>query len=181
MKFWKIFLVLLLTSCSSTTNKLFFNKKLKEEIEVQLIKSADYKIDISDYEISNEIDSIMKDVFHKKNIKLVNTKSKYVMVINRFYYQVLKERSEVLDSNGFGTGNYGIQLNIQLELDSKIMDTLTKKEKEIKWNLGDVKPVHSDLVFDFFAVDSEDSFSPSNPLKNCFNMMSHRVVKFIEK
>ncbi|SEQ03256.1 hypothetical protein [Flavobacterium urocaniciphilum] len=181
MKFGTIFLLLLLTSCVSTTNKLFYNKELKRETEVQLIKSSDFNIAISDYKLNGEIDSLLIADFSKKKIKLVNKKAKYVLIIDEFNYQIDKVKADVLDSNGMSTGNYGIQLNINLKLKSNIVDTLTKEKKEFNWNLGDTKPVHSDLVFDFFAVDSEQSFNPGKPLTNCFNAMSHKIVKFIEK
>jgi len=181
MKTIYIFLLLLLTSCVSTINKLAFNKKLKNKTEVQIIKNSDFKIDISEYKLGNEIDSLMNIIFQEKNIKLVNSKSKYVLVFNKLNYEVIKKRVEAKDNLGFSTGQYGNQLNINLNVNCKIVDTLTKREEKFIWNVGDVKIVSTDFIFDFFAVDSEDSFSPSIPLKNCFNAMSHKTVKFIER
>jgi len=180
MKISLIFLLLFLTSCVSTINKFAFNKKLKGVTEIQIKKGSDFKINISEYKLGNEIDSLMNVIFRDKNLKLVNSKSKYVLVFNKFNYEVIKKRAEAKDNLGFSTGQYGNQLNINLIVNCKIVDTLTKREEKFTWKLGDVKTVSTDFMFDFFAVDSEDSFSPSIPLKNCFNAMSQKTVKFIQ-
>lgn len=181
MKFKIIFLLFLLTSCSSTINKLAFRKKLLCRTEVQVVKGAQYNFNLNDSKININVDSIMKSTFHKKNIELVNSNSKYVLVIDKINYQIVKESTEAQDSKGLGTGQYGTQLTIKLDFEAKIINSLNKKEKRLKWNISDIKPVHSDLIFDFFAVDSENTFSPSEPLNNCFNAMSHKAVNFINK
>ncbi len=181
MKFKLIFLLLFLTSCVSTINKLAFQKNLLNRTEVQVVKNTHFDINLNDHKISINVDSIMKSVFHKKNIELVNSKSKYVLVIDKMNYKIVKESTEAQDSKGLGTSQYGTQLTIMLDFEAKIIDTSSKNEKKLKWNISDIKPVHSDLLFDFFAVDSDDSFSPVVPLNNCFNAMSHKTVKFIIK
>lgn len=181
MKFIIVFLLLLLTSCVSTINKSAFRKKLINRTEVQVVKSVHYNNNFIDDKMSINVDSIMKNVFQNKNIELVNSKSKYVLFIDKMNYEIVKESAEVQDSKGLGTRQYGTQLIIKLDFEAKIIDTLTKNEKKTKWNFSDIKPVHSDFLFDFFAVDSNDSFSPLTPLNNCFNAMSHKTVNFINK
>ncbi len=181
MKFKIILLLFLLTSCISTINKLTFRKKMLSRTEVQLVKGAQYNFNLYDSKININVDSIMKSTFHKKNIDLVNSNSKYVLVIDKMNYQIVKESAETQDSKGLGTGQYGTQLTIELDFEAKIINSLNNNEKRLKWNTSDIKPVHSDFIFDFFAVDSENTFSPAEPLNNCFNAMSHKVVNFINK
>jgi hypothetical protein len=181
MKIILIFLILFLTSCVSSINKLAFSKKLKNKTEVQLIKGSDFKIDISDYKLGHEIDSIMNIVFYNKNIKLINSKAKYVLFVDKLKYQVFKQRVEAKDTHSFNTGQFGNQLNISLQIESRIIDTLTGNSKSIIVGHEDIKIVSTDFIFDFFAVDSENTFSPAEPLNNCFNAMSHKAVNFINK
>lgn len=175
-----LFILFFLSSCGNVDNKIFFRAKSKKIVDVQYVKEVDYVIDLEGYSLNkNEIDSLIIDIFKKKNINLVENETRYKLEIYKFDYSVKKKRDEVMDNKGFGTGQYGIQLNIQFDVESRIIDTLAKKEKIIKSIHGDIKPVHSDFLFDFFAVDSEDNFKPIKPINSSFNMISHKVVKFL--
>ena len=82
---------------------------------------------------------------------------------------------------GFGTNQFGNQLNIQLDIESVFFDTINQKEQDFKWNLGDIKPVHSDLLFDFFPADSENKYKPKVNIANYFNIVSHKIVKIVNR
>ena len=55
---------------------------LRRKTEVQIIKGSEFKVDILHYKSGNEPDSLMNFIFQDKNIKLVNSKSKYVLLLN---------------------------------------------------------------------------------------------------
>lgn len=180
--FYLLFLLITLSSCASIVNSIFFSAKSEKIVEVQLVKNIEYQINLEGYKISDEtIDSLLIDIFKKKNIKIVTHKSRYKLEFFKFNYHIEKIKAEATDKTGMGTSQYGMQLNIQLEIESKISDTLTKKEKIIKPGHSEIKPVYSDFLFDFFAVDSEDSFNPGKPIKSSFNMLTHKAVKFVNK
>lgn len=149
---------------------------------LQLVKNADYKIDLEGYSLTEkEIDELMVNIFKSKNINIIFTESKYKLKITKFDYRLVKEKAEVYDNDGLGTSQYGNQLNIQLDIESIFFDTVNKKEQEFKWNLGDIKPVHSDLLFDFFPADSENRYKPKVNIVNYFNIVSHKIVKIVNR
>lgn len=114
---------------------------------LQLVKNAEYKIDLGGYSLTEEIDDLMVNILKSKNINLVLTECKYKLKISKFDYRLEKKEAE-FDKDGFGTNQFGNQLNIQLDIES-VFDTINQKEQDFKWNLGDIKPVHSDLLSDF--------------------------------
>lgn len=177
-----LYILLFLTSCTNPNNQLFYKAKAKKAITLQLIKNCEYKIDLEGYNLTEkEVDDLMFNLFKNKNINIVFTESKYKLEISKFNYHLEKKKAEVYDNNGFGTNQYGVQLNIKIDIESVFIDTINKIEKEFKSNLGDIKPVHSDLLFDFFPVDSENSFKPKVNIENYFNVVSHKIVKIVNK
>ena len=122
-----------------------------------------------------------KNIFKTKNINIIFTECKYKLIISKFDYRLEKKEAEVYDKDGFGTNQFGNQLNIQLDIESVFFDTINQKEQDFKWNLGDIKPVHSDLLFDFFPADSENKYKPKVNIANYFNIVSHKIVKIVNR
>ena len=183
MKTLKYFFILLfLSSCTNPNNQLFYKAKAKKMTNLQLVKNAEYKIDLGGYSLTEkEIDDLMVNIFKSKNINLVLTECKYKLKISKFDYRLEKKEAEVYDKDGFGTNQFGNQLNIQLDIESVFFDTINQKEQDFKWNLGDIKPVHSDLLFDFFPADSENKYKPKVNIANYFNIVSHKSVKIVNR
>lgn len=174
-----IFLLICFTSCSKIINTVFYNDKLSQPLAVQVVREAPYEA--NDPQFLPQIDTVMKSIFNSKNIRLGDAPSRYILHIQKVKYKIDKIDEEVIDRNGERTGQYGKRLEILLHFEGFIKDTLTQKEKKLIFHLEDIKPVVSDLFFDFFAVDSEGSIPNHKPLKNCFIGVSNRVVKFIQK
>ena len=61
---------------------IYYQVMLRRKTEVQIIKGSEFKVDILHYKSGNEPDSLMNFIFQDKNIKLVNSKSKYVLLLN---------------------------------------------------------------------------------------------------
>ena len=92
---------------------------------LQLVKNAEYKIDLGGYSLTEkEIDDLMVNIFKSKNINLVLTECKYKLKISKFDYRLEKKEAEVYDKDGFGTNQFGNQLNIQLDIESVFFDTI---------------------------------------------------------
>ncbi|PDS21789.1 MULTISPECIES: hypothetical protein [Flavobacterium] len=183
IKFLLILFVAINISCVNYNNQLFFKKKTPSYTEVQLIKQCEYKIDIEGFKISNqEIDSIILNNFKKKNIILTdNNNNKHKLYLNKLSFSIKKTRSEATDLKGNHTGNYGNEITVNIDIESLIMNNENKKEKKIISGISDIKPVSTDILFDFFAVDSENKIKPKVMLENSINATSHKVVKFILK
>jgi hypothetical protein len=176
------FILLFLSSCTNPNNQFFYKAKAKKMTNLQLVKNADYNIDIEGYSLTEkEIDDLMVNIFKTKNINIIFTECKYKLIISKFDYRLEKKEAEVFDNDGLGTGQYGNQLNIRLDIESIFFDTINKKEQEFKWNLGDIKPVHSELLFDFFPADSENKYKPKVNIANYFNIVSHKIVKIVNR
>ena len=86
MKTLKYFFILLfLSSCTNLNNQLFYKAKAKKMTNLQLVKNAEYKIDLGGYSLTeNEIDDLMVNIFKSKNINLVLTECKYKLKISKF-------------------------------------------------------------------------------------------------
>ena len=76
---------------------------------------------------------------------------------------------------------YGSEDLIEFNFSTRSGNKINKKEQEFKWNLGDIKPVHSDLLFDFFPADSENKYKPKVNIANYFNIVSHKIVKIVNR
>ena len=190
MKTEKIVIVFILliflnlnVSCVNYNNEIFFKKKVPNYTEVQLVKECEYKIDLEGYRITNqEIDSIIINNFKKKNIIITeNKESKYKLFLKNLSFNISKERSGAMDTKGSYTGNFGNKIKVNIDIETLIINSENKKEKKISWNLSDIKPVHTDMLLDFFATDSEDKIKTKIMFESSVNGISHKVVKFILK
>ena len=178
-----ILIVVINVSCVNYNNQIFFHKKAKSYTEVQLVKEGEYKIDTEGFKITNqEIDSIILNNFKKKNIILTeNVDAKYKLYLKKISFQIKKTSSEATDLKGNNTGNYGNEIKVDIDIESLIKNNENQKEKKIICNLSDIKTVNTDILFDFFATDSEDKIKPKKMLESSVNATSHKVVKFILK
>ena len=178
-----ILIVVINVSCVNYNNQIFFHKKAKSYTEVQLVKEGEYKIDTEGFKITNqEIDSIILNNFKKKNIILTeNVDAKYKLYLKKISFQIKKTSSEATDLKGNHTGNYGNEIKVDIDIESLIKNNENQKEKKIICNLSDIKTVNTDILFDFFATDSEDKIKPKKMLESSVNATSHKVVKFILK
>ena len=183
IKFLLILFVAINISCVNYNNQIFFKKKTPSYTEVQLINESEYKIEIEGFKISNqEIDTIILNNFKKKNIILTdNNNAKYKLSLKKLSFSIKKTRSAATYLKGNQTGNYGNEIKINIDIESLIVNNENQKEKKIMWNLSDIKPVSTDILFDFFANDNEDKIKPKIMLENSVNGISHKVVKFILK
>ena len=177
-RFLSFILVLIsCTSCGSFGNSILYQRSLSKPTLVQLEKPAAYEV--SDSLMLSEIDSVMQSVFYRKNIRLVTTKSRFVLHLEKVKYTIHEVEKQQFDRNGQGNG-YGMENEIYLNFQGYILDTLTKKTEKLPLETLDSKPQTTHIFNGSAGLDTR-RVSLREPLKANFLLFSHWVVRFIEK
>lgn len=172
LRFVGVFLVVFLfTSCGSFGNSILFQRSLSKPTLVQLEKSAAYEV--NDSLMLPEIDSVMQSVFYRKNIRLVTTKSRFILHLEKIKYTLHEFEKQQYDRNGQSNG-FGMENEIYLNFQGYILDTLTKKSKKLPLETLDSKPQRSYIFNGSVSLDSS-RVNLREPLKTNFLLFSHWV------
>ena len=180
--------VVILSSCASTPdNSFLFRTKATTTVDMYINNPIDYdfKIDKKYDTISNlkfKIDSLISKKFEEKNVKISKfKKSRFKIEISKFIVAIEGTSKEVFNRKLQPTGQIGDEVKIKVAIYGTITDTKNYKVKKIEAVLEDIKIAHTDLIFDFFAVDSSNDINIPKLISNTLNAFTNRTVKFINK